>query len=265
VSANDHRPPGGGTADPRDDLVAYSTDATDADEQRAGEAVVPADLALAADVQARRDTTGELGAAVAEDPPPRPGQAALDAAAQMPQQATAARDRMPQEVRPEPSSEPTRGTRPPSRLRTQALAGLAAAATVAALTAGTLAWRTNQENEELAARQAVVVEVLSAPDASATSRDVIGGGRGTVVSSAEQGQSIFVASDLRARPESQTYQLWLIGPAGAASAGLVDPAGGDVTRLLDTPAGEVTQIGLSVEPAGGSPHPTNPVLLVAIT
>ncbi len=128
-----------------------------------------------------------------------------------------------------------------------------------------MAWRTGLQNDQLVAEQAAVAEVLSAPDATASSGDAAGGGRGTVVTSAEQGQSVFVADDLPERPESQTYQLWLIGPAGAASAGLVEPAGGDVTRLLDTPAGEVTTIGLSVEPAGGSPQPTDPVLLVPIT
>jgi anti-sigma-K factor RskA len=267
VSSGDPRPPRDGDDVSREQLAAYAVDAVDPDERQAVDAAVAADTALAAELRAWLEVAGELGAAVAEDPPPGLRQAVLAAAAATPQEAPGAAPAPRRTARPVPD-EPTSTPRPPApRRRARVRAGLALAAAVAAVAAvgaGTVAWRAGQQNDRLAAEQAAITEVLTAPDATTASGDAAGGGRGTVITSAEQGQSVFVAQDLPARPDSQTYQLWLIGPDGAASAGLVDPAGGDVTRVLDTPAGDVTTVGLSVEPAGGSPQPTDPVLLVPI-
>lgn len=81
--------------------------------------------------------------------------------------------------------------------------------------------------------------------------------------SAGRGEAVFVAAGLPPAPASRTYQLWLVGPAGARSAGLLATgSGGGGTRLL-TGIDGAERVALTVEPGGGSSQPTSaPVLVV---
>jgi len=67
-------------------------------------------------------------------------------------------------------------------------------------------------------------------------------------------------------PSSQTYQLWLI-PAGSnpVPSGLVTLTAADgpsVVTGLPREAEEFAAVGLSIEPAAGSPQPTGPIVLL---
>jgi anti-sigma-K factor RskA len=72
-------------------------------------------------------------------------------------------------------------------------------------------------------------------------------------------------------PENQTYQLWLIpadGDGAPLPSGLlaVQQAGVDsVTITLPDDATNYAAVGVSIEPAGGSPSPTGPIVLVGVT
>lgn len=88
-----------------------------------------------------------------------------------------------------------------------------------------------------------------------------------VVASAEvvytpSGDAVFSAAGLSAVPDTETYQLWLIGDDGPVSAGTFEPdAEGGALVLLD---GDVTPglvLGLTIEPAGGSEAPTGDILI----
>ncbi|WP_086849972.1 anti-sigma factor [Amycolatopsis kentuckyensis] len=106
---------------------------------------------------------------------------------------------------------------------------------------------------------APVDSVLSAPDAAAVQG--VGQGHATLVVSRSRNQAVLLASDLPALDAGHVYQVWLIGGGGARSAGLMQPESPGRMRpmLADLPPG-VDRIGITVEPAGGSPGPTTPAV-----
>jgi anti-sigma-K factor RskA len=81
----------------------------------------------------------------------------------------------------------------------------------------------------------------------------------------DAGRGVLVLQDLEPLPTTQTYQLWFIPADGPpAPAGLLAvQAGGPTWLTVDVPpvARNFAAVGVSVEPAGGSPAPTKVVLL----
>ncbi|WP_018548864.1 anti-sigma factor [Streptomyces sp. LaPpAH-108] len=169
------------------------------------------------------------------------------------------------------------GTAPTARLRTTRrrtrgpLAwALAASVAVAAAFGGTALWQ--YERAQDATRRAAVAEgradevagVLAAPDAkSATVR--VAGGTGTVVVSAERDRAVFMASRMPAPPDGKVYQLWFDDGGTMRSAGLMNPVLRSQTVLLRGPVAGASGVGVTVEPAGGSPRPTTaPVTLLSL-
>jgi anti-sigma-K factor RskA len=157
-----------------------------------------------------------------------------------------------------------------------------------AYNAGRLAWdltALRQTNTELSARvdrqertlaglreavaaQAEVLRVLAAPRtlsaALAPKAGAAGGGR--VLVDAASGETAVVLSGMTVPGEGKTYELWAIRgdqppePAGLFAVG----AGGAIAARgarVDDP-GAVTAFAVSIEPAGGSPTPTGPIVLV---
>ncbi|WIY06437.1 anti-sigma factor [Amycolatopsis mongoliensis] len=100
---------------------------------------------------------------------------------------------------------------------------------------------------------APVDSVLSAPDATAIQG--AGEGSATLVVSRSRNQAVLLASGLPALDAGHVYQVWMIRAGEARSAGLLQP------RMLmsDIPPG-TDRIGITVEPAGGSPGPTTPAV-----
>lgn len=83
------------------------------------------------------------------------------------------------------------------------------------------------------------------------------------------GEATLVLSNLNTLSDDQIYQLWLIPTQGAPiPAGLLGQAGDDVeTITLQLPASldNIAAVGVSVEPPGGSPAPTGPIVLLGET
>ena len=131
-----------------------------------------------------------------------------------------------------------------------ALFGAAAAAVVAVVVAGVQTTTVPQQKAD---------PVLAAPDATAIQSS--GQGSATLVVSRSRNQAVLLASGLPALDAAHVYQVWLIGKGGAHSAGLMQPESPDRMRPMATalPAG-VDRIGITVEPAGGSPGPTTPAV-----
>jgi Anti-sigma-K factor rskA/Putative zinc-finger len=112
-------------------------------------------------------------------------------------------------------------------------------------------------------RTDAIATVLAAPDVTMLTAQVHSGGSATVVMSHRAGTLVFTAAGLRALPQSRSYQLWLMGPAGPRSAGLLAPPRRGMTGPMVVSGlvpGE--HVGLTVEPAGGSVRPTSPPILV---
>jgi len=88
---------------------------------------------------------------------------------------------------------------------------------------------------------------------------------GRVVWSEKKGGRLFVAK-LLPPPEGRTYEMWTIGEGGPRPAGLL-PVVADGTgnqRLDPPPAGAgVKGFAVTLEPAGGVPTPTGPIVLAS--
>ncbi|MEU7783225.1 anti-sigma factor [Amycolatopsis sp. NPDC049159] len=132
-----------------------------------------------------------------------------------------------------------------------ALFGAAAAAVVAVIVAGVQTTTTVPQQK--------ADPVLAAPDATAIQGS--GQGSATLVVSRSRKQAVLLASGLPALDAAHVYQVWLIGKGGAHSAGLMQPESPDRMRPMraELPPG-VDRIGITVEPAGGSPGPTTPAV-----
>ncbi len=137
--------------------------------------------------------------------------------------------------------------------------GLAAVASAAAVTLGVVAVDAVQERNAL--QQAV--SLIAAPDARTVRYPISSGGTCVMVMSPSRRQMLVTTKGLPALPDSRVYEVWLMGADGARPAGLLERAEGDLTEpLLTTPLSGDRQVGLTVEPAGGSDQPTSTPIMV---
>ena len=152
------------------------------------------------------------------------------------------------------------------RLRRSAWTGWAVAAALAGVVAGVSVHSENQQSRinALSQQTGVVQQLLSAPDAYSGSAAVSTGGKAMVLDSRSRDEALISFNGLAAPPAGKAYQLWMIGPNGARSGGLLTvPASGTVAPVLAHGLGDAQTIGLTVEPARGSAQPTTaPILLL---
>ncbi|WP_327738723.1 anti-sigma factor [Streptomyces nojiriensis] len=156
--------------------------------------------------------------------------------------------------------------RPRGALRRKAAVfAVAASVAAAALFAGLAAWQ-NQESRHYEQRARRIEQrlddvgtVLAAPDARAAHGRTSNGAAATVVSSALRNKAVFTAGGLPAPVAGTTYQLWLDHDGTMRPAGFIHRDG---TVLLDGGTADAAAVGLTLEPAGGSPQPTTAPLLL---
>jgi len=121
--------------------------------------------------------------------------------------------------------------------------------------------QTQQQLSDLTGTQAAVIDVLTAPDARVVTSQR-GDTAAAVVISRKTGKLAFVPQRMPAPAPGRTYQLWLITPRGAHSAGLLGEAAQPVVAKT---VADTRQVGVTIEPVGGSPQPTtDPVMQLAL-
>lgn len=88
------------------------------------------------------------------------------------------------------------------------------------------------------------------------------GGRGLLMDPAAGGPPVLLLQDLPRQPAGRTYQVWVIRDGQPASAAVLRP-GGESQQVVELQQGlsGVRTVAVSVEPAGGSPSPTGPIVL----
>jgi anti-sigma-K factor RskA len=144
--------------------------------------------------------------------------------------------------------------------------GTAAAAGVAVLAVAVVFGLTNgsmqQQLDRAQASSQQIAVVLTARDAVMTTGAVTGGGTATIVMSHSEHALVFTAQGLHALPASRGYELWLIGPAGTRSVGML-PAGshGMTGPVIASGLRQGDHLALTDEPAGGAARPTAPMML----
>jgi anti-sigma factor RsiW len=246
------------THDPHHLTGAYAAGALDDEERGEVEAHLRECSDCAAEVADLREALAELSVLAEADPPPALREAVLASI---------------KEVRPLPpltsdAAPVARDERPlasvtPLSSRRRVLTWLTSAAAAVALLVGGLVWHPWSTGDSRLTAQSVI----DASDARTWSAPV-GSGRATVARSVERGGVALVLEGLAAPPDRHGYEAWLQMPDGSmAPAGMV-PSGssGRSTLLLTGDAARAVGVGLTVEPEGGSPHPTTaPLLLVPMT
>ncbi|MBQ0987123.1 anti-sigma factor [Streptomyces sp. F63] len=245
-------------------------------------------------------TAGRLGSAVSVEPPPEMRDQVLARIASVRQDPPG----VPRPARPEGSpphgarthSAGPRGARPDGGGgedgggRTRAAGGgrrgsrgtsyfvlAACLAVLAGGLGGVAVWQRQEARDARAEAQAAerrseqLARVLTAPDARTGSASLGDGAEGTVVVSRSEDRAAFLASGLPALPGGKVYQLWFDDGGTMRSAGLLTLAAGEDTGsaagavLMEGRVGEAGGVGITVEPAGGSPQPTtDPLALMEL-
>ncbi|GAA0597660.1 anti-sigma factor [Kribbella sandramycini] len=133
-----------------------------------------------------------------------------------------------------------------------------AAAALAVATSGGIAIDQYRENSASRQQNLQIAAVLTQPDATTKHASVTGGGAATVVSSTSKDSAVVLLSGLPRLGPDRTYQMWMIdGSKTAHSVGLTDGSP-ERTTVISGVADKIA-FGLTVEPAGGSTRPTEPV------
>lgn len=136
----------------------------------------------------------------------------------------------------------------------------AAAAAVLAVGGGTLAWQ--QATDDTSSVQlSAADQVIASADVERVDVDLPGEATATVYRSVALGKAALVTSKMPAPPSGSVYQLWLQKAGRMVPADLM-AAGSDQKLVISGSADDATAVGITVEPAGGSDHPTSPPIAV---
>jgi anti-sigma-K factor RskA len=225
--------------------AAYALDSlTDVERRRFETHLTDCDT-CSDEVRGMRETVTRLATAAAQDPPAGLRGRVL---------AQAARTRQ----------VPPRVVRPGSARARRLGWIVSAACLLLAVVLGVATLRVQHNKERVDRLNRDIAAVMAAPDARTVTARVAPGGNGTVVASRSLGKAVIVMRGLPRLSSARTYELWLMGPRPPRPAGTMrPPATGDPGPVLATGLGDATQIGITVEPAAGSPRPTSPPIFTA--
>ncbi|MEZ0112962.1 anti-sigma factor RsiW [Catenulispora sp. EB89] len=249
---------------------AYVCHALDPAERTAFERHLARCPVCAQEVAELQETTALLASAVAETAPPRL-KAAVDARVAVTRQIAPVLAHAPtRHTAPRPawqtSRQPSHGPNPRPRRRWFTALGWGLATGLAAAVAVLGVQSGDQQHQLDQARQQStgITALLSAPDARTDTASVRTGGVGTVLVSRSHDAAAITVDGLAKLPPGKAYQLWMMGPSGTRSGGLLAAgADGSTGPVLAHGLGDAQTIGLTVEPAGGSAQPTTtPVMLL---
>lgn len=256
--------------DIHDLLAAYCTDALDPAERAAFEE----HLASCAQCRDEAVEFREVLAALAEAHPVHPPRLLEDAVmasarSGRPRQPGQAVDSTgvgaPDPTTPEAGTDPSpAAVSPPVTAWRRTGPWLAAAAAGAVLFAGGMGLGRSiapAESAAPAADMAAVIEVASAADAHVLPVAIMGT-TSRVVMSGEMNKAVFLASELPMPAKGMVYQVWTVAQDGQMiSAGSFTPGeDGHIAALLDCGAGGVDKFMITMEPPGGSEHPSGEML-----
>lgn len=151
---------------------------------------------------------------------------------------------------------------------------LGAAAAVFLITSASLGgWAVGLQNEKneaqarLAAaeeQQTAVLQLFAAPDSRVRPVEMPDGSVVTIAHSTAADRAAVITHNLPPLPEGQTYELWYVTASNEMTPAGFIPAGsaGTTWTLMQGDLSGHTHVGITVEPAGGSPQPTSDPIMV---
>lgn len=245
------------------DAALYAVDALEPGERAAFERHLSSCAACRQDVAEFQEVGAQLAAAVPQVPPPALRENVLAAVRESaePSGASASSGEQAGSGTQARSGAEVVFLSERRRSRQRWLAAAAAAVLLPGVALGGWALGTQAEQREqqqlVAQEQERQNRLLGAPDVTTRQLEV-DGRPATLVVSEQEDAAMFVASDLPGPGEGQEYQLWLMQdgvPVPDARFG-----GGQVQVWLQGDVDGAAAVAMTVEPAGGSLTPTEPVL-----
>ena len=228
---------------------AYAADALPDDERRTFDEHLEQCAACRQEVSELSATTARLGAAVAE-PAPEAMRARVLA------EIANTRQLSPVVTRMHRRAATKQWFRQPAGIAASLLLVVALGLGVFA---GVEARRADQADE----RADHIAAIFTDPDRAQATADIASGGSGILVVAGPS--AIFEARGVKALPDDRTYQLWVIGSNGVRSVGVLGNADSGEIRQFVEGVKDTDQIGLTVEPKGGSDKPTTkPVMVLPV-
>ena len=238
------------TADVHALAGAYALNALPDDERAFFERHLAACDACRLEVDELVQTAAQLGAAVAEPPPPDLRAkilAAADVTRQLP---------------PAPPLIDQRAAATAQGRSRRWLAAVAACLAVALVAVTGVTVNLNRRLEDVhvaAADNEAIVGVLGAKDLETVVMD--GTVAGKFLFSPSRNEGVLVAAGLKEPGEDETYELWLIHDGTPVPAGLFRPdADGAAVAAVDGTVRGAELVAVTIEPKGGSKRPTGSVL-----
>lgn len=142
--------------------------------------------------------------------------------------------------------------------------GVAAAMTAAVVALAAQLADVRDDLERSQAIGAQLRELVEAPDVAMV-RASDDGSNGTVLMARSIDTAVLIADGMDPAPDAHTYQLWFIEDGDMRSAGILGTSDDDGRLGPFTAHGldDAGQLGITVEPAGGSEQPTtDPVMVI---
>lgn len=120
--------------------------------------------------------------------------------------------------------------------------------------------RTTQERQRVDSELDKVNTILTSPDTRLLTSGV-DQATATVAVSRTQNRLLMMTRDLPTLPADRVYQAWMITPAGPHSAGLLAKSAEPAPLVTDL-VPDTGTVGITVEPASGSPAPTTQPIMI---
>jgi anti-sigma-K factor RskA len=229
---------------------AYALDAVSGAEREAFERHLSECESCRQEVAELRETATRLALAASADPPPELRSRVLDEI------------RTVRQLPPETGVVPLRARgRNRTALRLTSMA--AAALFVVAAALGVIVVRQNDELDRTRAQAAEMSQILRAGDAQVLTLDEGDKGKMTVAMSRSENRMLLLTEDLPSPPDGKDFQVWTGHKGTMISAGFLNPENGEAL-LAVSGFGDADEVGVTVEPDGGSEAPTLSALVMAV-
>ena len=249
---------------------AYAMDAVAGADKARFERHLASCPACARELAELREATARLAGAAAAEPPAGLVQRVVASAVRTPQLPAAPGPAG--RWRARRAAQPRRGAgrrpaHPRQALRARLALALAAVFLAVAAASGVIAFTTEHQLGAAERHDHQIAQVLTAPDAVMLTARAQPRGTATVVMSHRYRSLVLTTAGLPPLPAGHRYQVWLMGPSGDRSAGLLPaPHGGMTSPVIAAGLATGDWIGLTVAPAGGSSRPAStPVLMLNLT